>query len=342
MYKLTSGYINLTRHAMRPIPSLTAPAAPPKPLLGISSCLIGAEVRFDGQHKRDAYIASTLSQFFDFVPICPEVAIGLGIPRQPIRLVRIGEAVRVRGVRTPELDVGDALRDYAVSMAARLTDLSGYIVKARSPSCGMERLKVYDEHGRPLKSTGSGFYTQAFRAHQPLLPVEEEGRLGDPALRENFIERVFVYHRWRELLATGITPARLVEFHTRHKLMLLAHNQAAYRRLGRLVAQAGSQPLAALAETYALALMTALARIATPRQHVNVLQHLTGYLRDHLDRDDRAELLESIADHGRGLLPLIVPITLLKHHFRRHPHPYVAGQWYLAPYPAELMLRNRV
>ncbi len=317
-------------------------AAPGKIRLGISSCLVGAEVRFDGQHKRDAYITGTLGQFFEFVPVCPEVAIGLGIPRQPIRLVKVGDDIRVRGVRSPELDVGDALRGYGTHMATELADLSGYLVKGRSPSCGMERLKVYDEQGITLKLKGTGFFTQAFRAGQPLLPVEEEGRLGDPALRENFIERVFVFQRWRDLMREGLSPARLVEFHTRHKLLLLAHNQAAYRRLGRQVAQVGTQPLAPLAEAYAAELMTALARIATPPQHVNVLHHLMGYLHEQLDREDRQELVETIADYRRGWVPLIVPITLLKHHFRRHPHPYVAGQWYLSPYPAELMLRNRV
>ncbi len=310
--------------------------------LGVSSCLLGARVRFDGQHKRDAFVAETLSRFFDFVPVCPEAAIGLGIPRQPVRLVRVGDEVRALGVRDAALDVTDALRQFGQQSAASMTDIAGYVLKSRSPSCGMERLKVYDTAGQPLRPVGAGLYASAFREIQPLLPMEEEGRLGDPALRENFIERVFVYQRWRDLVAEGLTPGRLVAFHARHKFQILAHNQAAYRRLGRLVAQAGTLPMSELSQTYATELMAALSRVATPRQHANVLQHLAGYLRPYLDSGDRGELAGLIDDYRRGLVPLIVPITLLNHHFRRHPHPYVSEQWYLAPYPAELMLRNRV
>ena len=307
--------------------------------IGISSCLLGTEVRFDGGHKRDSYINGTLAKYFEFVPVCPEVAIGLGTPREPIRLVRLAEEVRVRGVRTRELDVTQPLREYGRDMAGRLRDISGYIFKRGSPSCGMERVKIYSEGGMPSKM-GSGAYAEAFMAEQPLLPCEEEGRLGDPVLRENFIVRVFVYHRWQRLVIEGLTPARLVAFHTDHKFLLLAHNQSAYRRMGRLVAEAGKTPMTELSERYAIELMAALRRRAGRKQHANVLQHLLGFVSDHLDASDRAEMVEIIDRYQQGLVPLVVPITLLNHHFRRHPSEYVARQHYLRPHPHELMLRN--
>jgi uncharacterized protein YbgA (DUF1722 family)/uncharacterized protein YbbK (DUF523 family) len=307
--------------------------------VGISSCLLGAEVRFDGGHKRDSYVNGTLSRYFEFVPICPEVAIGLGTPREPIRLVRIGDEVRVRGVRTPHLDVTQPLRDHGREMAGRLPDISGYILKRGSPSCGMERVKIYSEQGMPATS-GPGAYAESFMAEQPLLPCEEEGRLGDPVLRENFIVRVFVYHRWQRLVAAGLTPARLVDFHTEHKYLLLAHSQVAYRRMGRLVAGAGKIPMAELRDRYVVELMSALKRRAGRKQHVNVLQHLLGYVSDQLDTGDRAEMVEIIEQYREGLVPLIVPMTLLNHHFRRHPSEYVSRQHYLCPHPHELMLRN--
>lgn len=312
---------------------------PEKIRIGISSCLLGQEVRFDGGHKRDSYINGTLSQYFDFVPVCPELAVGLGVPREPIRLVTTKAGTRVVGTRNPTLDVTEALRDYGECKGREMQDVAGYILKRGSPSCGMERVKVYTPAGMPNKSE-PGMYARAFMAVQPLLPMEEEGRLGDPVLRENFIVRVFVYHRWQNLLRDGLTPAKLVDFHTRHKLLILAHNQAAYRRMGQLVARAGVEHMDNLATEYVHELMTALKRRAGRRHHMNVLQHLLGYLRKHLDAADRAEMHETIKAYGQGLIPLVVPITLLKHHFRRHPHPYVENQYYLSPHPAELMLRN--
>jgi uncharacterized protein YbgA (DUF1722 family)/uncharacterized protein YbbK (DUF523 family) len=317
-------------------------ASTSKPIrLGISSCLLGEEVRFDGGHKRDAYIISTLGRWFEFVSVCPEVAIGMPIPRQPIRLVKVGDDVRVRGVKDSSIDVTQPLTDFGHEMTARLTDLCGYLFKRGSPTCGMERVKVYAENGQPAQR-GVGAYSKIFMSAYPLLPCEEEGRLGDPVLRENFIERVFVYHRWQELLCSGLSAHKLVQFHTEHKFQVLAHNQSAYRRMGRLVAQAGSSPLESLAARYGAELMCALARRATRRSHTNVLQHLFGFVSDRLDADDRAEMLELIEQYRRELVPLVVPVTLLRHHFRRHPDPYVERQHYLSPHPQELALRNLV
>jgi uncharacterized protein YbgA (DUF1722 family)/uncharacterized protein YbbK (DUF523 family) len=311
--------------------------------IGISSCLLGQEVRFDGGHKRDAYINGTLNHWFEFVPYCPEVAIGLGTPREPIRIARLGGALRVIGVRTPGLDVTERLRDYGDRVADQIGGLRGYLFKKGSPSCGMERVKVYDEQGSSTGGEkGVGLFARRIMERYPLLPVEEEGRLGDPVLRENFIVRVFVYDRWQRLLADGLTPGRLVAFHSDHKYLILAHNQAAYRRMGPLVARAGEMEPATLAEQYGVELMTALARRATRKQHANVLQHLAGYLKDGLDAEDRRELAEMIDQYRLGRLPLIVPIVLLRHHFRRHPHPYIERQYYLHPHPDELMLRNLI
>jgi len=307
--------------------------------VGISSCLLGFEVRFDKGHKRDSYINGTLGEYFEFVPDCPEMAIGLGTPREPIRLVGDPDRPRAVGVKTAGLDVTEALEAYGLQMSRELRDISGYILKRASPSCGMERVKLYHANGMPGGQT-SGVYARVFAQAQPLLPMEEEGRLSDPILRENFIQRVFVYHRWQALEAQGMTPARLVDFHTRHKLMIMAHSQAAYQRLGRRVARAGSEPMDELAQAYVTELMDTLKRRASRKQHANVLMHLMGYLKRALDAEDKAEMLETIEVYRLGRVPLVVPITLLKHHFRRHPDPYVQDQYYLDPHPKELMLRN--
>jgi uncharacterized protein YbgA (DUF1722 family)/uncharacterized protein YbbK (DUF523 family) len=308
--------------------------------IGVSACLLGEAVRFDGGHKQDAYLNGTLSQYFEFVSVCPEVAIGLGTPREPIRLVGALANPRAVGVRSPQLDVTTKLEAYGRLMGRELRDLSGYILKRGSPSCGMERVKVYKSNGMPIGKSASGIYARAFMAAQPLLPVEEEGRLGDPVLRENFIQRIFVYHRWQTLMESNLTPAKLVRFHARHKLITMAHSQQAAKKLGQLVARAGIEPMADIGPKYIEALMSTLKRRASRKQHANVLTHLMGFLKRTLDTGDKLELVETIDAYRLGRVPLIVPITLLKHHFRRHPEPYVQDQYYLEPHPRELMLRN--
>nr|MBS0021410.1 DUF1722 domain-containing protein [Gammaproteobacteria bacterium] len=308
--------------------------------IGVSACLLGEQVRFDGGHKQDAYINGTLSQYFQFVPVCPEVAIGLGTPREPIRLVGDPANPRAVGVRSPQLDVTEKLQAYGRQMGRELLDLSGYILKRASPSCGMERVKVYKPNGVPIGKSANGIYARIFMQMHLLLPVEEEGRLGDPVLRENFIQRIFVYHRWQALVASDLTPAKLVRFHARHKLILMAHSQTAARKLGQLVARAGAEPMGDIAPMYIDALMNTLKRRAGRKQHANVLMHLMGFLKRVLDTGDKAELVETVDAYRLGRVPLIVPITLLQHHFRRHPEPYVQEQHYLEPHPKELMLRN--
>lgn len=301
--------------------------------IGISSCLLGQKVRYDGGHKLNDYIVQTLGRYFDFVPFCPEVDIGMGVPRPPIRLVATGSGPRALGVRDVTLDVTEKLQGCAREQAAWHATLSGYIVKKDSPSCGMERVKVY-RNGNPAKN-GVGLYTAGLMAGFPLLPVEEEGRLGNPALRANFFERVAVLHRWQALVVAGITAAGLTTFHSRHKLILMSHHQNETRALGRLLANEDRLPAAIVAAQYIAGAMATLRRTATRRNHVNVLQHIRGYLKCEFDADDKAELTETIEQYRRGQLPLSAPVTLLKHYFRRHPDPFIEQSYYLSRDPWE-------
>jgi uncharacterized protein YbgA (DUF1722 family)/uncharacterized protein YbbK (DUF523 family) len=305
--------------------------------VGISSCLLGEQVRYDGGHKYDLFINQRLANLLEFRPFCPEVAIGLGIPRAPIRLVKTADGIRVQGVDDPTLDVTDRLAAYGNKTAQGLDDICGYIFKSRSPSCGMERVKTWRENGAPDRSDGIGAYAQAIMHTRPNLPVEEEGRLNDPGLRDNFIERVVTFHRWRQLLAEGTTPARLVDFHARQKLSIMAHNQAGYRRLGQLVAHAGRKGFRNRLNEYEAELMQSMRRQATRKSHTNVLQHLQGYFSKQLSAGDRAELGELINAYRLGRVPLAAPLTLIRHHFRHHPNDWALQQTYLDPYPQELM-----
>ena len=243
--------------------------------LGVSACLLGQPVRYDGGHKRDGFVADWLGAHFDLLPVCPEVAIGLGVPRQPIRIVQTAAGLRVRGVHDPTLDVTDALDAVAARVTRDTPDLHGYVLKTDSPSCGMARVSTYTEAGLPT-GQASGAYAAGLLARLPLLPVEQDSGLHNPALRENFIERVFAYARWRTLTAGNVSGAALIDFHSRHKYQLLAHNQAAYRRLGPLVARAGRHPTTALLDNYGSQFMAALARLASVGNHVNGSTTATG------------------------------------------------------------------
>lgn len=319
----------------------TGHTPPVRVRVGISSCLLGESVRYDSGHKHNRYITQILGRFFDFVPACPEVAIGLGVPRTPIRLQGDPGNPRAVGVTDSTFDVTAELDAYARSRVEPSRALSAYIFKRGSPSCGMERVKVFDSNGTP-SAHGAGIFAKRLMQEIPLMPFEEEGRLTDPVLRENFITRVYVYHRWQCMLEEGVTPGRLVEFHTRHKMLIRAHGEVGYRRLGLLVADAGSRDLAQLADEYLGMLMRTMRRPATRKQHSNVLSHLAGYLKRRIDSGDKAELLRLIDEYRLGRVPLIVPITMLKHHFRRCPDPYVGHQFYLEPHPEELQLRNLI
>lgn len=324
---------------MRPV-SAPAPDTPIR--IGISTCLLGQPVRFDGGHKRDGFLVETIGQYVEWVPVCPEVELGLGIPRNTLRLVQRDGEVRLVTPKTGA-DHTAAMRAYARGRVAALEDedLCGYVLKKDSPSCGMERVRVYGEHGIASKS-GRGLFAEALLERYPHLPVEEEGRLNDPALRENFVERVFAYHRLRTLFGPRWTVGQLVAFHTAYKLQLLSHSTKGYEELGRLVARAKTLPRAELRERYEHGFMTALANLATPRRHVNTMHHMVGYFRKQIDDASRHELLALIEDYRAGLVPLVVPLTMIRHYVRRFAVAYLEGQAYLEPHPKELMLRNHV
>ncbi len=309
-------------------------------IVGISSCLLGHEVRFDGGHKRNHYIEQTLGRYFSFRPFCPEVESGLPIPRTAVQLRRVGEQIRVVNAKDTDIDVTDALNHCAKNQDVWLKDLSGYILKKDSPSCGMERVRVYHQHS--AQRSGSGLFAQYLKDHYPELPLEEEGRLGDPKLRENFIQRVYVFYRWRRLLSSPLTISALTEFHAQHKLIFMSHDQQQARELGRMLGQGQDLDIATLTSEYGRAMTTCLSKVATRANHVNVLQHIQGYLKAELDRDDKAELTETIERYRLGQLPLIVPITLLRHHFRKTPDVYIEYSYYMQPYPEELTVMNEI
>lgn len=314
----------------------------PRPRLGISSCLLGNAVRYDGGHKRDDYVTQTLAEHFEFVAVCPEVEAGFGLPRPTLHLEGDAKSPRMVFTKTGE-DVTQRMRSWSRDRVEQLAamNLDGYILKRSSPSCGMERVKVFEGKGRP-SNQGRGLFANALMQRLPLLPCEEEGRLQNAKLRENFIERVFAYHRWQTFLESKPTKAALVDFHTRYKMTLLAHGRPLYTQLGQLVAQAGTRPLPDLLQQYGEAFMRALQNPATRGRLADVLHHLAGHFKRVLPTDDRAELAEQIDAYRRGLVPLIVPLTLLQHHLRHHPDEWVGNQVFLVPYPSELMLRNHV
>ena len=310
--------------------------------LGISACLLGDEVRFDGGHKRDAFLADILGAHVEWVRVCPEVEVGMGTPRETLRLIRDGTRLRMVTTRTG-VDHTEAMETWARKRADELAaaDLSGYVLKKDSPSCGMERVKVFDGTRTPVRN-GRGLFAAALITRLPTLPVEEEGRLQDPRIRENFIERVFAYRRLADLFRGSWTTGALVEFHTAHKMSLLAHSAVGYRQLGTMVADAAAIPRAELRSQYETLFMRTLAAMATPRRHANVLMHMAGHFKTRLDASSKRELLACIDEYRRGLVPLIVPVTLVRHYVRTLDVPYLAGQTYLEPHPRELMLRNHV
>lgn len=310
--------------------------------VGVSTCLLGEEVRFDAGHKRDRFVVDQLGRYVTFVAVCPEVAVGMPIPREAIRLVRQGEDIRLRGTRS-ETDHTEAMLAYADAMAGTLAaeGICGYVFKKGSPSCGLFRVKVYAENGMPSHD-GRGLYARVLAERLPDLPMEEEGRLFDPALRENFVTRLFAYHRLQTLFSGDWTVGDLVAFHSAEKMLLLAHHPQTYEVLGRVVAGAKRRGRANLAAEYRSTFLVGLSHLATPQRTTNVLQHMAGYFKDHLSADEKAELNGLITDYHAELVPLVVPVTLLRHYVRKYGVGYLAEQTFLAPHPKELMLRNHV
>jgi len=309
--------------------------------LGISACLLGEKVRYDGGHKLDRYLTDTLGKYVEYVPVCPEVEAGFGIPREAMQLKGDPKAPRLVTRRTKR-DLTEPMLAWAKKRVLELEaqDLCGFIFKSRSPSSGLERIPVYNEKGMPVKK-GVGLFAGIFMYHFPLLPVVDEGRLHDPKLRENFIECVFVFKRWRECLSRGKSRRGLINFHTNHKLLILSHSPKHYQMMGRLVGHAKAFTLGELYQTYQRLLMEALRLKTTIKKNVNVLQHMMGYFKKELSEDEKQELLEIIGRYHEAYVPLIVPITLINHYIRKYDQPYLKEQYYLQPHPIELQLRNQ-
>jgi uncharacterized protein YbgA (DUF1722 family)/uncharacterized protein YbbK (DUF523 family) len=313
-----------------------------KIILGISSCLLGNNVRYDGGHKLDHFLADTLGQYVDWVPVCPEVECGLPVPREAMHLVGDPEDPRLVTIRSG-VDHTARMKRWAKKRTTELekAELRGFVFKSRSPSSGMRGVKIYTEAGMP-NTTGSGIFAHAFMKQFPLLPVEDEGRMHDPGLRENFIERVFVYRRWQEYTRKDGSLGGMVAFHTDHKYLVMAHSQKHYTALGKMVAAGKSARRDRLHADYLETLMEGLQLLATPKKNTNVLQHMAGYFKDKISAEEKKELQEVIVSYHDGLVPLIVPITLLKHYVRKYKEAYLDRQVYLNPHPLELMLRNHV
>ncbi len=310
--------------------------------VGISSCLLGNEVRFDGGHKHSHLCSDNLSRYFEFIPECPEVASGMSIPRKPIRQIGDINSPSVVAVHDNSIDYTDQLNTFSKNKAKQLDHLCGYVFMQKSPSCGVFRVKVFQESGYPAAEPGRGVYAKAVMDANPLLPVEESGRLEDAVLRENFITRVYAYHNWQQLNKQGISHHTIIEFHASYKYCLMARSPTHYVELGRLLADAGKHDVDELAKRYFSLLMEKLSILATRKTHTNVLMHLQGYLKKVLSAKEKQELANIIDQYRTNQVPLIVPITLLKHHFSNHPDPYIAKQAYLQPYPDNLSLRNAI
>lgn len=308
--------------------------------LGISFCLLGAEVRWNGGHTKDRFLTDIFGEYVDYVPVCPEVEIGLGIPREPLRLVGVPEAPRLMTQKTG-IDMTDRMLEWAAKRLDMLEkeDLCGYIFKTKSPSSGMERIKVYNEKGGAMRN-GVGIFARAFMERFPMVPVEDEGRLNDIGLRDNFIVRIFTFFRWRQLLKEDRTTGGLVRFHTRNKLLFTAHNPEIARQLGKLTASVKDTPIDELFISYLALMMSCLKYKATPRKNANVLYHMLGFFKRELGPDEKKELVELIENYRLGYYPLVVPLTMVNHYVRKFKQSYLADQYYLNPHAVELKLRN--
>ncbi|OED41530.1 hypothetical protein ACH42_13580 [Endozoicomonas sp. (ex Bugula neritina AB1)] len=309
--------------------------------LGISSCLMGQKVRYNGGHKRSSLCMNTLDKLFHFEPLCPEVAIGLSIPREPIRLVGDLEQIRVLGTDNPEFDVTEKLEGYGRQKGKELTHISGYILMQKSPSCGMERVKVYHPNGNP-HINAPGVYARTLMETNPQLPVEEEGRLHDPVLCENFFTRVYAHHRWYKTVLTAPSYKAIGEFHTTYKYQIMAHNPQSYTTLGKLVAKGSALPLSDMLDEYFRGLMVCLKKNATRKSHTNAMLHVMGYVKKSVGSAERNQLLKLIEEYRQGMIPLVAPMSMLRHFIEIHGNDYIKKQVYLEPHPDMLGLRNKI
>lgn len=310
--------------------------------VGVSECLLGAEVRFDGGHKRNRYITDVLSHYMNFQAVCPEVAIGLGIPRKPIRLIVTDGQTRVRGVANPDLDVTDALIEQAELAVQQLPEICGYVFMQNSPSCGVFGMKRYGENGYSIDSKGRGAYAMRLMELMPLLPVEEAGRLNDAGLRDNFITRVFAFYDWKMSVAAAPSAKKLIEFYSRYKYQVMAHHVPSYFLIGKYLANLATRDIETSCREFLQLFMTALSHHATRKGNTNAMMHLRGYLKAHIDSRDKQELSQLIESYNAGLVPIVVPLTLLKHHLLKLDNPYLKSQTFWSPHPENLGLRNHI
>ena len=310
--------------------------------LGISACLLGQSVRYNGGHQLDHFLKDTLGKFVDYVPVCPEVECGFGVPREAFRLIGEPDCPRLITINTKQ-DFTERMEEWAQKRVAELEGegLCGFIFKGGSPSSGMERVKVYDDKGVPAK-IGVGIFARIFMEHFPLIPVEEDGRLHDPILRENFIERIFALRRMAKVSQESNALRAIVDFQTHNKLLIMSHSPKHLQEMGRLVASTKGLAPQSLINRYQELLMEALKLKATARKNTNVLMHMLGYFKKDLDPSEKQEVLEIVDEYRRELIPLIVPITLISHYVRKYDQPYLKEQTYLNPHPLELQLRNHV
>lgn len=309
-----------------------------KIIIGISACLTGEQVRFDKSHKKSDFCVNQLGKFVEYQKFCPEVAVGLPVPRPTIRQIKREDMIHVS---RPDgsMDVTHEMNEYAFKAASKMANLSGFVFMKGSPSCGMERVKVYYEHGKGCEHDGVGLFAKQVMALNPNLPCEENGRLNDIHLRENFVLRVFTYKKWQNLVASGLSKHKLTTFHSQQKYLVMSHNVAAYKALGNLLGEKHDLPIEELAAQYISMLMQALKKPASRKNHTNTLQHLQGYFKKHLTKQNKQELSENIMAYNEGLVPLMVPLTLINHHLQNYPNDYLANQAYLDPYPKDLRLR---
>ena len=320
----------------------TRSGAADKALVGIGSCLAGNEVRYNGQSKSPNQHVRDICAHFDSRAFCPEMGIGLGVPRPPIHLVGTEDKVRIVDVETHGNDYTEQIRDYARCVLEQAPTLCGYILVKGSPSCGYGRVKRYSDKGHHLASDQDGVFAAALAQLDPLLPLEDDGRLNDPGLRESFVTRAYAYHEWKNLQRDGLTARRIIEFYSRYKYLVMAHHVPSYKSLGRMLSHTGKRDLQELADEFIATLMSALTHRATRRSHSNVLFHISGYLKRSVPSEQRQRLSALIEDYRTGEVPLIVPITMLKHHFADNPNAYINSQVFLNPYPEKLRLRNLV
>ena len=313
-----------------------------KPAVGIGACLAGHQVRYNGGAKRKNRHLESLGKHVEFRSFCPEMAIGMGVPREPVRLVGELDSVRLTDSATQCEDYSAPMQAYARDVLDRNPDMAGYVLVKGSPSCGFDRVKRYNEKGNVVLNDAVGLYAAAMAKLDPLLPLEEDGRLNDASLRENFVSRVYVYHDWKQFCAEPLTYRGMTDFWARHKYLLMSRDVAACKAIGRLLANTGSSSAEEVASQFITLLMEGLRRVATRKTHTNVLQHIRGYLKRDLGREDRLEMDSLIAQYSSGQVPLVVPITLLKHHFKHHSSDYIKRQAYMQPYPEQLSLRNHI